>query len=63
MSAKANNTDSRSYQAQPTYWFAVLEIARERGDFAEAAEAKQRLSELGVRVNYQRLRGRQEVTR
>jgi hypothetical protein len=36
----------------PTYWFAVLEIARERGDFEQAAEAKRQLERLGVRVSY-----------
>jgi hypothetical protein len=39
---------------EPTYWFAVLEIARERGDFERAWEAKRQLERLGVRVSYER---------
>ena len=44
----------RNHRDEPTYWFAVLEIARERGNFEEAAEAKQQLTRLGVCVNYER---------
>ena len=25
----------RDHRQEPTYWFAILEIARERGDFRE----------------------------
>lgn len=42
------------HQDAPTYWFAVLEIARERGDFSRAAEAQRQLERLGVRVRYGR---------
>ena len=44
----------RDHRQEPTYWFAILEIARERGDFARATEAKQELERLGVRVSYER---------
>jgi hypothetical protein len=44
------------YRDAPTYWFAVLEIARERGDFERAAEAKRQLERLGVTVSYSRRR-------
>ena len=40
----------RDYRDSATYWFAVLEIARERGDSDGAAEAEQ--ERLGVRVSY-----------
>lgn len=53
MSNNSHN-NSRNHQNEPTYWFAVLEIARERGDFQQADEAKQQLERLGVRVSYQR---------
>lgn len=49
MSATAT---TRNHRQEPTYWFAVLEIARERGDFEGAAEAKRQLLRLGVRVKY-----------
>jgi hypothetical protein len=47
-------TEPRDHQDEPTYWFAVLEIARERGDFERAAEAKRQLRRLGVCVSYER---------
>jgi hypothetical protein len=40
------------HREHPTYWFGVLEIARERGDFARAAEAQRELRRLGVIVRY-----------
>jgi hypothetical protein len=46
--------DSRNHQDEPTYWFAVLEIAREHGEFERAAEAKRQLGRLGVCVSYER---------
>ena len=46
--------DSRYHQNEPTYWFAVLKIARERGDFERANEAKHQLERLGICVSYQR---------
>jgi hypothetical protein len=45
---------TRDHRQEPTYWFAVLEIARERGDFQQAAAAKLELRRLGVSVSYQR---------
>jgi len=54
MAAKPNGTDSRDHRDEPTYWFAVLEIAREHGDFDGAAEAKRELKRLGVCVSYER---------
>jgi hypothetical protein len=50
----SDSYDSANHRDQPTYWFAVLEIARERSDFAQAAEAQRQLNRLGVRVHYQR---------
>ncbi len=49
MAAKVNERDHRN---QPTYWFAILEIARERGNFEQAAEANRQLKRLGVCVRY-----------
>ena len=55
LSAKHDQPSSpQDYRAEPTYWFAVLEIARERGDFEKAAHAKSQLGRLGVNVIYQR---------
>ncbi len=50
MATKAQNRDHRN---EPTYWFAVLEIAREKGDFDGAADAREQLKRLGVCVNYE----------
>ena len=36
----------------PPYWFLVLELAREAGDFKRAIEAKENLERLGVSVRY-----------
>ena len=52
-----------SHLDQPTYWFAVLEIARERGDFEQAAEAKRQLERLGVRISYGRPQTRKGAVR
>lgn len=46
--------DPCDYRDEPTYWFAVLEIARERGDFEGAAGAKHELQRLGIHVAYDR---------
>jgi hypothetical protein len=54
MPVKHPKTDSRNHQDEPTYWFAVLEIAREQCDFERAAEAKRQLRRLGVCVSYDR---------
>lgn len=42
------------HRDEPTYWFAVLEIAKEQGDFDSAAEAQRELRRLGVIVRYER---------
>ncbi len=39
---------------EPTYWFAILEAARERDDFERAAAAMGELRRLGVSVRYSR---------
>ncbi len=36
----------------PIYWFVVLTEAKERGDFARAAEAQKELDRLGIRISY-----------
>jgi hypothetical protein len=41
---------------QPVYWFMLLELAVESGDFESAAEAQRQLERLGVQVNYRRRR-------
>lgn len=53
----------RDHQNEPTYWFVILEIARERGDFEGAAEAKQQLHRLGVCVSYERPQTQKKVAR
>jgi hypothetical protein len=53
------------HREMPFYWFAVLETARERNDFEQAAEAVRQLRRLGVTVRYgrpQQQGERQEVT-
>jgi hypothetical protein len=54
MSLNSPDNDPRDHRDSATYWFAVLEIARERGDFERAAEAQRQLRRLGVCVNYER---------
>jgi hypothetical protein len=49
----ASQQITRDHRQEPTYWFAILEIARERGDFQQAADAKRELRRLGVCVTYQ----------
>lgn len=51
---RTSTTDHRDH---PTYWFAILEIARERGDAAQASEARQQLRRLGVVVKYDAAEG------
>lgn len=53
---------SRDYRDEPTYWFAVLEIAKERSDFERAVAAQRELKRLGITVRYQRY-PRGEATR
>jgi hypothetical protein len=43
-------------QDEPVYWFVLLEKAVHRGDFDEAARAKQELKRLGVSVAYRKLK-------
>lgn len=38
----------------PVAWFAVLERAKQTGNFAKAARAVQELTRLGVSVKYRR---------
>ena len=40
-------------EEMPSYWFCVMESAKERGDFEQAAQAKRELQRLGVRVIYE----------
>lgn len=47
-----DNNAPRDHRDQPTYWFAILDIARERSDFARAAEAQRQLRRLGVEVSF-----------
>jgi hypothetical protein len=44
----------RTHRDESTYGFAVLEIARENGDFEQAAQASRQLRRLGVQVTYRR---------
>jgi hypothetical protein len=44
----------------PTYWFALLEQARERGNYEAAARAQRELGRLGVRVKFNTRRPVQE---
>lgn len=44
--------DATGVTDQPVYWFVVLEKARERSDFATAANAQSELRRLGVTVGY-----------
>jgi hypothetical protein len=59
MSVPPTNVNPCDHRDEPTYWFVVLEIARERGDFARAAEAQRQLERLGVSVRYGRPRQRE----
>lgn len=56
-------SNSRDYRDEPMYWFATLEIARERGDFEQAAEAKRELKRLGVIVAFERPQAQAGVAR
>jgi len=37
---------------RPIYWFAILDIALEAGDFDAAAVAKRALQKLGITITY-----------
>lgn len=39
---------------QPVYWFLILELAVEKGDFNAAAAAQRELRRMGVEVTYSR---------
>jgi hypothetical protein len=43
------------------YWFARLELALDKGDWAAAAHAQQELRRLGVEVRHTRPAARQEI--
>ena len=43
---------TREYRDEPAYWFGLLEIARERGDFERAAEAQRELRHLVVHCSW-----------
>lgn len=50
-------TSERDARDCATAWFAVLERAKQAGDFATAARAVQELERLGVKVKYQKPKG------
>jgi hypothetical protein len=43
---------TEDHRDSPTYWFAILEIARSRGDVKLASEARAKLRQLGVAVEF-----------
>jgi hypothetical protein len=45
-----NAIPQADYERWPLYWFARLEAALEAGDLSQAAEAQERLEDLGLRV-------------
>jgi hypothetical protein len=45
----------------PTYWFAILEMARKRGDAETATQAERELARLGVDVTFRNQRGASSV--
>ena len=40
----------------PTYWFAILEMSRGRGDAETTTQAKRELERLGVNVTFRKQR-------
>lgn len=46
---------------EPIYWFYLLEVAINNGDFEAAARAKAELEQLGVTVTYKRRQRGREV--
>jgi hypothetical protein len=42
----------KDHRNSPTYWFAILEIARSRGDVRLASDARAKLLRLGVAVEF-----------
>ena len=63
MADRPTRPETRDHRDQPTYWFAVLEIAREQDNYELAAEAQRQLGRLGVRVVYDRGRTRKRAAR
>jgi hypothetical protein len=60
---KASETNRRptlddAVSESAVYWFTLMEMAKERGDFERAAEAKRQLKRLGVTVTYRAPRPR-----
>lgn len=51
--------DTSDHTQQPVYWFAVLDMARERGEFDRAAKAQRELKRLGVVVRFLRVEHRE----
>ena len=45
----------------PAYWFSIMEMAKESGDFELAARAKRELERLGVHITYRRPRPPKEA--
>jgi hypothetical protein len=54
--ASSCRPDSDAVKDSPVYWFAVMEGAKERYDFALAQEALGQLRRLGVVVRFERPR-------
>jgi hypothetical protein len=54
--------NARPHTEQPVYWFVRLEQALERGDFAAALNATDRLRQLGVTVRFNGLRASRSLT-
>jgi hypothetical protein len=47
------HVNSKSHRDEPTYWFAILEIARSRGDSERIEEATRQLRRLGICISYE----------
>ena len=54
MAIKPRRDGPDNCRQQPIYWFAILDMAIDRGDHATAAEAQRELRRLGVDVHYGR---------
>lgn len=46
-----------NFENSPVYWFVILDHAASTGNFALAAEAQDRLANLGVDVQYKKRPG------
>lgn len=40
--------------SSPVYWFVLMELSRDHGDFLQAAQAQSELERLGISVAYER---------